>query len=148
MSDYFDLEHASCCICFDSNQFRVLQCGHAFCLECLQAMHDHHGGKIPCPLDRKEDGREPRTLPTPTEFDGQLFFHGIDDERHISLNQLIDAQVQHRLQTIRQLRKLAENLDTNEFNCAIAKITGSVAGVSVMFCYYYVIHTCVVPFHA
>lgn len=133
MDEVPDLEGSSCSICFDSNQFRVLQCGHAFCLECLQVIHQNNGGKIPCPMDRKEDAREPHTLPTPIQFQGQLFVSAVDDERYTSLNQLIDAQVRRRLQTINQLRRLASNLDCHEFNCAIAKITGSVAGVRFIF---------------
>ena len=123
-------EDESCSICFDSNQFRVLQCGHAFCLDCLQTLYNNYSGKVPCPLDRREDTRAPHTLPTPQQFQGQLFVPTMDDERYTNLNQLIDAQVQHRLQTIAQLRNLASTLGSHEFNCAIAKISGSAAGVS------------------
>ena len=124
-----DREDESCSICFDSYEFRVLQCGHAFCLECLNTLYNEHG-KIPCPMDRMEDMREPISLPTPQHFRGQIFMPALDGARYQTLNQLLDAQVQHRMQTIRQLRSLATTLNGQEFNCSIAKITGSAAGVS------------------
>ena len=131
MKEAPDLNDGYCSICFDSSKFRVLQCGHAFCLDCLQTMHAYHGGKILCPMDRREDAREPRTLPTPHQFQGRVFIPAVDDdERHMDFNYLLDAQIEHRLHTIRKLRTLASTLDGHEFNCAIAKVTGSVAGVS------------------
>ena len=138
-----DLNDGYCSMCFYSNQFRVLQCGHPFCLDCLQTMHAYHGGKIRCPRDRQEDAREPRTLPTPHQFQGHVVIPVVDDERHMDFNYLLDAQIRHRQDTIRKLRTLASRLDCHEFNCAIAKVTGSVVGVSCMtisdrkFCFSY-----------
>jgi len=130
MEEAPDLNDGYCSICFDSSQFRVLQCGHAFCLDCLQTMHAYHGGKILCPMDRREDAREPRTLPTPHQFQGHVFIPAVDDdERHVDLNYLLDTQIKHRLDTIRKLRTLASTLEGHEFNCAIAKVTGSAAGI-------------------
>ena len=130
MAEAGDLEDDSCSICFESNQFRVLQCGHAFCLECLKVMYRNYGGKVCCPMDRMEDGREPSSLPTPRQFEGHLFNFPAEDRRYTNIDQLIDAQIKHRMQTIQQLRNVATTLESQEFDCAIAKITGSAAGVS------------------
>ena len=81
-------------------------------------------------MDRKEDNRDPHTLPTPHQFQGQLFIPIENDERYKSMNELIDAQIQHRMQTIIHLRNLASTLKSQEFDCAIAKVTGSAVGVS------------------
>jgi len=130
MEEAPDLNDGYCSICFDSSQFRVLQCAHAFCLDCLETLHEIHGGRILCPMDRREDAREPRTLPTPHQFQGRVFIPAVDDdERHMDFNYLLDAKIEHGLQTIAKLITLVSRLECHEFNCAIAKVTGSVVGV-------------------
>ena len=131
MEEAPDLHDGYCSICFDSSQFRVLQCGHAFCLGCLQTMHAYHGGKILCPMDRREDTREPCTLPTPHQCQGHVFIPAVDDdERHMNLNYLLDAHIEHRQKTIRKLRTLASKLD--KFNSVTAKVNGNAVEVSSM----------------
>lgn len=133
MGELEELEGQSCPLCYDSNDFRVLLCGHAFCLGCLEYLYKSNGGKLCCPMDRKEYNRKPINLPTPRQFQGQLFATGIDDERHKDIHSLIDSQVMKRMHTIQHLRGLAEKLNKMEFKCAVAKISGGVSGVSVLF---------------
>lgn len=128
-----DLEDQSCSICFDSNEFRVLQCGHAFCLKCLNTLYFNHGGKVCCPMDRKEDDREPISLPTPIQFQGRLYRTTIKNGKYENIKKLIDDQVKQRMHTVQVLRNLAASLGSKEHDCAIAKITGSAAGVSMLF---------------
>ena len=141
MAEAQDFESSSCSICLDSNQFRVLNCGHAFCLNCLQSMHSIYGGKIPCPLDRIEDAREPRTLPTPNQFKGKLFPVFEVDERYTSIDQLLHAQLRCREKTVEIVRGIAGDLNSDELKCAIAKITGGVFGVR-FFLFLFEIYSC------
>ena len=141
MAEAQDFEDSSCSICLDSNQFRVLNCGHAFCLNCLKSMHSIYGGKMPCPLDRIEDAREPRTLPTPNQFKGKLFPVFEVDERYTSIDQLLHAQLRCREKTVEIVRGIAGDLNSHEFNCAIAKITGGVFGVR-FFLFLFEIYSC------
>ena len=141
MAEPQDFEHTFCTLCIESSDFRVLNCGHAFCLNCLKSMHSIYDGKIPCPLDRKEDTREPRTLPTPSQFKGKLFPVFELHERCTSIEHLLHAQLCCRKKTIEYLRHIAGDLNSDEFNCAIAKITGAVVGVR-FFSFLFEIYSC------
>lgn len=141
-----DTEGKSCSICMDSNEFRALQCGHCFCVDCLQQLYTMHEQKIICPMDRQIDEREPQTLPTPNEFEGQVFMQTIDDERFININELLDAQVKQRWKTVTHLRTVANALDTQELQCAGAKVGGSAFGVRSLSCIVFIVLCCVVLF--
>ena len=119
-----------CTICWECDDFRALECGHCFCLKCLHTLYELHG-KIECPLDRKEDKSLPANLPTPQEFRGKLFLQTITDDQEDTgdINHLLDDMVRRRKITIAQLRAVAKELEAHEFNCASAKVGGSVAGV-------------------
>ena len=118
-----------CTICWESDDFRALECGHCFCLKCLHTLYELHG-KIECPMDRKEINASPSTLPTPQEFRGTLFVQTITDEDAVGdINGLLDDMVKRRKITIKQLRAVAKELESHEFKCASAKVGGSVAGV-------------------
>ena len=118
-----------CTVCWDCNDFRALECGHCFCLKCLHTLYELHG-KIQCPMDRKEDKTLPANLPSPQEFRGKLFIQTITDEQDINdINDLLDDMVRRRKITISQLRAVANELASKEFNCASVKIGGSAAGV-------------------
>ena len=118
-----------CTICWESDDFRALECGHCFCLKCLHTLYELHG-KIECPMDRKEINVSPSKLPTPQEFRGTLFVQTITDEDSVGdINGLLDDMVKRRKITIKQLRAVAKELESHEFKCASAKVGGSVAGV-------------------
>ena len=118
-----------CTICWESDDFRALECGHCFCLKCLHTLYELHR-KIECPMDRKEINASPSNLPTPQEFRGTLFVQTITDEDSVGdINGLLDDMVKRRKITIKQLRAVANELESHEFNCASAKVGGSVAGV-------------------
>ena len=118
-----------CTICWESDDFRALECGHCFCLKCLHTLYELHG-KIECPMDRKEINVSPSNLPTPQEFRGTLFIQTITDEDSVGdINGLLDDMVKRRKVTIKQLRAVAKELESHEFKCAGAKVGGSVAGV-------------------
>ena len=69
-------------------------------------------------------------MPTPQEFRGKLFVQTITDEDATGdINGLLDDMVKRRKITIKQLRAVAKELESHEFNCASAKVGGSVAGV-------------------
>ena len=55
-----DTDWKSCTICMESNEFRVLQCGHCFCVDCLEHLYTMHEQRIVCPMDRQIDEREPK----------------------------------------------------------------------------------------
>ena len=69
----------SCAICWDSDDFRVLKCGHCFCVECLRTLRslrcfecDENHDTIKCPMDRSEDPTPVDSMPTPSNFSGKL----------------------------------------------------------------------------
>ena len=118
-----------CTICWECDDFRALECGHCFCVKCLNTLHEIHG-KIECPMDRKDDNTQPANLPTPQEFRGRLFVQTIEHEQDMGdINHLLDDMVKRRKVTITQLRAVAKELEGHEFKCATAKVGGSVAGV-------------------
>ena len=133
MAGTLDLEGQLCSVCWEGNDFRVLQCGHGFCLECLEALYMSHDHKIICPMDRAPDERPPESLPTPNQFQGRLYIQTVDDEVYVNMNQLIDAQIKQRKCTIKHLRRIFASLTEHEFNCAGAKIGGSALGVGICF---------------
>ncbi len=122
-------ENEVCPICWESNDFRTLPCGHTFCIECLEVLHEHHGGQVPCPIDRKIDQTEPKRLPTPNRFRGKLFPSTIFDETFVNIYQLLDAQIRQRRITVNGLRLVGNTLKDHEMKCAGAKVGGSVTGV-------------------
>ena len=81
-------------------------------------------------MDRKEIKTQPNNLPTPQEFRGKLFAQTITEDQDMGdINHLLDDMVRRRRKTIAQLREVAKELESHEFNCASAKVGGSVAGV-------------------
>ena len=130
----------SCAICWESNDFRVLKCGHCFCIECLRTLRelrclecDENHKTIKCPMDRREDSTPVRSLPTPENFEGKLIPLTISNKdanngKH-DINDLIDDNVKLRKRTIFHLRNVAKELEKHEFKCASAKIGGSAGGV-------------------
>ena len=112
----------------DSNDFRTLQCGHCFCIKCLQILYDQDG-KIICPMDRKEDVHVPNKLPKPHQFRGQLYLEAVVDSDFQNINDMFDDMIRCRKQTISHLQGIARELETHEYRCAGAKIGGSAAGI-------------------
>lgn len=130
----------SCAICWESNDFRVLKCGHCFCIECLRTLKelrclecDEYHDNIRCPMDRQEDDTSLECLPTPDNFEGRLIPLTISARRandsKYDINHLVEDNVALRKRTINHLRTVARELEMHEFNCASAKIGGSIAGV-------------------
>ena len=117
-----------CAVCLDSDDFRVLECRHAFCFQCLRCIYETNEGMIICPFDRLVDLREPRALPKPNRFHGEIIYHISDDP--IDFNMLIDRLIQQRKTTVEHLRDVASFLSKKEVKLAISKITGSATGVS------------------
>merc|ERR1719361_383084 len=80
-------------------------------------------------MDRREIKTQPNNLPTPQEFRGKLFAQTITEDQDMGdINHLLDDMVRRRRKTIAQLREVAKELESHEFNCASAKVGGSVAG--------------------
>ena len=125
-----DDEENVCSICYLSTNFRVLKCGHSFCFKCLTTFYRHHKGKIICPMDRDVDLREPSALPTPEKFRGKIFNINVEEKVPPNFERLFAGLVKHRKITIKQLRDIAELLNSHEFKCAISKVAGAVTGVS------------------
>ena len=129
-----------CAICWDSDDFRVLQCGHCFCIECLKTLRslrclecDELHDTIKCPMDRSEDPTPVNDLPSPSNFKGKLIPLTIPEvkpnkDMH-DINEIIKDLIRLRKLTISHLRNVVTKLDTHEFNCASAKIGGSAAGI-------------------
>ena len=129
----------SCAICWDSDDFRVLKCGHCFCVECLRTLRslrcfecDENHDTIKCPMDRSEDPTPVDSMPTPSNFTGKLIPLTIPERSSIKdmqdINEVIKDLIRLRKQTILHLRNVVRKLDTHEFNCAAAKIGGSSVG--------------------
>ena len=129
-----DLGIKICGICLDSDDFRVLQCGHPICVSCLEAIQKRNQGTIRCPFDASEDERKLCELPRPNKFKGKIFYHTSKDIPDFQM--LFERLAEKRKVTIQHLRDITEILKSHEFNCAISKITGSVVGVSsILFLY-------------
>ena len=131
----------SCAICWDSDDFRVLKCGHCFCVECLSTLRslrcfecDENHDTIKCPMDRSEDPTPVDSLPTPANFTGKLIPLTIPERNSIKdmqdITEIINDLIRLRKLTISHLRNVVTKLDTHEFNCAAAKIGGSSAGMT------------------
>ena len=118
-----------CSICYLSYKCRVLKCGHALCLDCVENIHTTNNRKIPCPWDGIEDKRDPYALPTPEQFYGRIINTNTEEDIAPEFQRLLAELVKHRTMTIKHLRNVAEILDGHEFNCAISKVAGTVAGV-------------------
>ena len=159
MAEVVDWRNKACGICYLSQDFRVLQCGHPVCFECAFTIYEMNRQTMPCPWDRTVDERMPHTLPTPDKFNGEIFFNVAEDIAEPMFEQLVEQLdgnileepvendvgrdiewllrnlVRHRKRTIKHLREVADLLSKHEHNCSIFKIAGSAAGVSE-FCYY------------
>ena len=161
MAGAVDWTNRICGICDLSQDFRVLHCGHPICVDCATSIYLMNR-TILCPWDRKEDKRMPHTLPTPEQFNGEIFFTVAADIAEPMLEQpaeqrngshfnapvengvgkdiewLLQDLVHHRKRTVKHLRDAADILSKHEYNCSISKIAGSTAGVSE-FCHYLII---------
>ena len=128
----FDSKRDKCSICLTSNDYRVLQCGHAFCIDCLQYIHEFEEGTILCPHDLKEDCTTPNSLPKPEYFEGIILTPDVEGDSPTSIDNLLQDLVDQRMTTIKLLRQVASVLNGHELNSSISKISGSVAGVSMI----------------
>ena len=132
MDRKFHSERDKCSICLTSNDFRVLQCGHAFCFDCLRYIHEIEEGTILCPHDLKEDCTTPNSLPKPECFEGSILTPDVEVDSSTSIDKLLQDLVDQRMKTIKLLRRVASVLNGHELNSSISKISGSVAGVSMI----------------
>ena len=130
MDEVEDWEYISCSLCYASNDFRVLGCGHAFCMGCLQILRKRHGRRIPCPRDRLIDRREISQLSEPHECQGEVIISSIDEERYKNLNQLIDAQIKDRMDTINVLDNFAQRFKWTVCGFSLLFWYGCIFGVS------------------
>eukprot|EP00794_Sanderia_malayensis_P004845 gene4845-5479_t len=126
-------QHDLCSLCYESNDFRTLSCGHSFCIDCLVSYQQIKDGQLLCPVGRRLEEIALENLPIPAYFTGKLFPSTIFDEdeqrRPTSFDNLIDDQIRLRRATINDLRQVAEAMRTRERQCAGAKIGGSVGGI-------------------
>ena len=120
-----------CAICVDSQEFRVLQCRHCFCINCLMVLRGFGEEEITCPACRKPDSILPEDLPLSQNFIGRRpiypDFH--DEEIGNEFTALLSRQLTVRRRTIDHLRFVADELSSMELKCAGAKIGGSATGI-------------------
>ena len=120
-----------CALCLEDllcEHFRVLPCGHYFCIPCLtQWAEQVEDGAFSCPVDRT-----PATMSqcSPVaKFEGQLFSSQNPDENDLSISALLHSQMVLRSKTIRYLRSAIDELISIEMSTSVAKLTGSSIGV-------------------
>ena len=117
-----------CGICFESQDFRTLQCGHCCCIECLTELRDSRGSPIHCPWCWAPDHTEITNLPRPHQFNGRVFPSFYDDGCR-NFPDLLSEQIRIRKRTIDQLRFVASTLHSVELMCADVKVGGSAVGL-------------------
>ena len=130
MATRADLTNELCSICFDSQDFRVLGCGHAFCIECIMQIHFLNDETIPCPYDQIKETNRPSVLPTPVNFTGRIFNIHVKKDEQKDFNKFLDDLVQQRKQTIKDLNELASFLKSSGIFFSVPKAAGGFAGVS------------------
>ena len=114
MAEEGDLKNQVCSICYDSNNFRVLHCRHAFCLDCIEIIHKNHEGRITCPRDRIVDVRVPSALPTLQQFKGKISMTYLEKDVEKNFGRLQDDLVKQRMQTIKHLRNVTVQIIEKE----------------------------------
>lgn len=120
-----------CPICLEwdpSSSFRVLQCGHCFCGDCIDEWQEQ---KLrTCPSCRKEDKRSSVLLEDPKSFTNHVFLPDPpEQEIAMEMGKLLSAQLKRRNQTIRYLRDTAIAISELELTGAGFKVGGSAAGL-------------------
>ena len=121
-----------CPLCLEwdpSDSFRVLQCGHCFCGDCIDEWHTQKFGL--CPYCRKEDSRNFALLDSPHTFtSGQVYLPEPPEyEVALEMERLVSKQIRRRNKTIRYLRIAASAIASSELKGARFKIAGSAAGL-------------------
>jgi len=110
------------------HQFKVLNCGHYFCAECLDSWAEQ--GMLNCPKCRQEEIRSVGNLSGIAAHTGPLFLEEPPDhEDKIEINTMLHAQMVRRSKTIRILRLAAKEVLDIEFASAGVKIGGAAAGL-------------------
>ena len=125
----YDYSKRTCRMCREPNDFRALQCGHCFCIQCLAVLRELHGTTIYCPLDRCADETELENLPLPENFKGKLLMPTFSENDSNDFENLLGQLIKTRGRTIEHLRSVATALSSMELQCEGAKIGGSVAGI-------------------
>ena len=117
-----------CPICMEwkpPDYFRVLQCGHCFCNDCMDEWLTQQ--MRCCPLCKEEHTGHFQDIDS---IEGQLYLpEAPDDETAEGLQRLIYIQIRRRNQTVHYMRVAAEQITNAEFTGAGFKIGGSVGGI-------------------
>ena len=125
MTDVVDWRNKVCGICYSSQDFRVLQCGHPLCFSCALYIYEINRQTMPCPWDRTKNRRMPHTLPTPKQLNGEILSTFAED-----IADHIFEQPPEQNDASRVLRGVAGIMRSYESNFSIVEVTGTTVGVS------------------
>ena len=134
MAEEVEWKNKFCSICHLSNAWKVLQCGHPYCLDCCVILYEINDNKISCPWDMKEDSTKPSCLPEPQSFKGTILDTDLEGDEYIDCKRLLQEVIERREKTIKQTRRVTGILENPEVKSSISKLTGSVTEVSWVTC--------------
>ena len=82
------------------SKFRVLACGHYYCVDCLQEWARQE--MISCPDCRQEDDRQVLDLDNLDSFKGKIYFKDPPESYEVlKINNMLHHQMMRRAKTIR-----------------------------------------------
>lgn len=120
-----------CSVCYDwlaVKDIRALQCGHYFCMTCLEEWARQE--LIECPKCRQADTRGFEWLDDLHTFSGKFFLEDPPDmDDALVISNLLHMQMVRRSRTAKYLRVAADEVAQVEITGAGVKIGGSVAGL-------------------